>query len=362
MKKLTSGECVMLTEGSSSATSTYFFNSLLDKIFIDGASKMVVSEPIHLFVENDNAEVYYEVILNNMVVQEYINSFSCSKIHWSILSTGGMRRLRDEHGIDKENSFYSEIRQIHDKQKSIYAKEIILDNTRTIEGSDEGFYAWKSLQYTANHDQHAVVDLGGETIQVSKGMDAIHTSSNGRDRAQKDMATHKIEVCFNKESSSKTYSNEVPYNGEVCRVHVQSHIDMHFIDIPFVDSSYKLYGISNFYYFFNDLCNIYSPYIKKLADVSEGIKIICAAKKTNDIVLRVADYKEIADEICEYWNPEWKGKEAVFAKELCFAGNYIYQLLSSMGMLDDDLVYPNNSDWAPGAVVSMYSSGDDSLI
>jgi hypothetical protein len=361
MKKLSNGECVMLTEGSSSKTSIYIFNSLLNQVFIDEASKMIVSEPIHLFVKSNNAELYYEMILNNKVVQEYIGSSSCDKIYWSILSTGGMRRLRDEHGVDKENNFYSKIRQIHDEQKSAYIKEVILDDVRTIEGSDEGVYAWKSLQYTISH-QHAVIDLGGETIQVSTGMDSIHTSFNGRDRTQKDMGAHEIEVCLNKELSSKTCSNEISYDGESCRVNIQNHIDVNFIDIPRVDSSYKLYGISNFYYFFNDLCNIYSPYIAKLADISEEIKVICAAKQTNNIVLRAVDYKDIADEICEYWNPEWKGKEAVFAKELCFSGNYIYQLLRSMGMLDDDLVYPDNSDWAPGAVASMYYSSDDSLM
>jgi hypothetical protein len=348
--QLTPGECILIIEGSSSITSVFSFDHLFSVNSINGKSKLVINEKIHFHAEHGHAEIYYEKTLYNPDILNHIQTSDCSKFYWSILSTGGMRQLKDTHGEEKETIFYSEIKEIHNKRDALCedssCKEVTLVEAKTIHGSDEGFYAWKTLQHINNHDDdncHVVFDLGGETGQIT-GENSVYTTYLGKNRNKKDMGDSETETCSNDLGS---------YNGNICRTNIKEHIDTKFIELPNIgESSCKLYGVSNFYHFFNDVCKTYAPYIESFYFISNDTKEACSNQKTNNIVLTVSQYKDIADEACQHWNPEWTGNKAKFAKDACFSGNYNYQLLRAIGLSDNDFIYPDDSDWALGAAMS----------
>ena len=261
-----------------------------------------------------------------------------------------MRRLRDKQGSDQDSKFYLDIKEIHSKKEYLcnedFCKQIFFGHAKTIEGDNEGFYAWKTLQHRNNHfddNCHITFDLGGETAQITQE-NSVYSEYLGKGRTKENIGNDKIESC---------YSYLKSYDGLVCRNNIKEYIDANFKNLPnLAESICKIYGISNFYSYFNDVCDMYMPYMEA---VSSNIVKICQAKQSNSIELKVIDYKEISDEICQYWNPQWAGVKGEFAKYTCFAGNYNYQLLKAAGMSDYDSIFPDESDWALGAAYMLHS-------
>jgi hypothetical protein len=345
---LTPGECVLITEGSSTRTSVFSFNHDFSINPINGEAKFILHERIDLHAKNLHAEIYYEKILYNPDILNHIKTSDCSKFYWSILSTGGMRKLKDSHGEELELSFYSEIAELHKNKESIceneICKEIDLVKAKTLPGSEEGHFAWKTLQHINNHDDdncHVVFDLGGETGQITRE-ESVYTSYLGKERNRDEMKDN-IETCFNNLDS---------YNGITCRSNIEEHINIKFLDLPNLgESNCKLYGVSNFYNFLNDICNIYKPYMEEVSVISDDIKETCKNIGTNNLMLTIGQYHNIVDEACHHWSPEWSGKTAEIAKNACFSGNYIYQLLKAIGLPDTAEIHPDDSDWALGAAM-----------
>ncbi|MEK6734782.1 MAG: hypothetical protein AABY27_06755 [Pseudomonadota bacterium] len=346
--KIQENECYWLTEASSSQTGSYFFKHNYSTQLIQNNTKISILEPMDLYAKNDQAEEYYNIIYHNDILREHIISSNCSKYHWSILSTGGMRNLEDTHGKDLVDDFYSRIKTLHEGNEIIcngdICKEIVLNHVKTINGKDEGFYAWNSFKHTNNEECHAVFDLGGQTAQYTN-QTFVYTQYIGRQHSLGKIHDTGISQCFNRNNT---------YHGDNCREVIKNYLSTSSYDIPILTNSHcKLYAVSNFYYFFKDLCTLYLPSMQYHNYTrSPIIDDICARKSENldsGFSVQASHYKSLADEICQYQNSEWNNKTAETAAGTCFIGNYIHQVLEHTGLLEEKLTILD-ADWTLGAV------------
>ncbi len=141
-----------------------------------------------------------------------------------------------------------------------------------------------------------------------------------------------------------------------CRSNIQNYLTNNFKDIiTFKHEQHcKVYAVSNFYNYFNDLCNTYLPYIvNNELPVNSFIKAVCDQKITSSsFSFEVGKFKTITDEICLYWGNTWEGWQAIYAKDACFAGNHNYEVLKLLGALDEQEIHVDKADWALGAALN----------
>ncbi len=351
-------ECIIINEASSTQTAFFSYNSNYNINYISDRKKLSLSDcRIDDYVKNSDAEGYYNIIANNSIIKAHIINSNCTKFHWSLLATGGMRNLEDKLGSKIAKDFYSNIKEIFNKNNKLcvneICKEIVLSEAKTITGSDEAYYAWLTIKQIKNTGCHVIIDLGGQTGQISN---STHTYSAylGKERSIKNINAD-ISICHNDKNQ---------YNGAQCRALIESYLKTNFAGIMNFkfDQYCKIYAISNFYNYFHDVCDAYLPYITNNnlpVNASALTKIInlCSEKLIhNSLVFEIHDFKVITDEICQYWEDSWEGTKAFYAKDACFAGNHNYQVLKLLGMQDNHEINADSADWAPGAAINCLAS------
>lgn len=145
-----------------------------------------------------------------------------------------------------------------------------------------------------------IFDLGGATGQITDKSGLIYTNYLGKETVKGDIGVDKLYPCFN---------DNFQYQGSKCRDEIHSYIASNFGDslpqIKIDDTS--LFGVSSFHNFLNDLCNAYAPFIEREqlelnVETLDLVDYLCQLKRShnNPIVIKVVDYKDIADEICNY--------------------------------------------------------------
>lgn len=411
-----STDCIIINEASSSKTAWFFYNSTFNIIKIKDKNKLSRSDPSNpgLFSADSyaakyNSLGYYNLMVDETEVLKSITNSKCQKIYWALLATGGMRNLNENQGDDDYVStavseFYSGIKTNFQKHPQLCygynCKDVVLLRAQTIPGKQEGEYAWKTLEHAINSDCHAVIDLGGATGQfanktfafsgnIGKGsaVKAMKTASVGDDipddsygyygeSASASYYAYDIDSCYNEVSESTGYTN--PYNGTSCRNNIAKYLKIltknNADKMPIIYSNQycKIFTISNFYNYFNDICDAYLPYVtsNNLSINTYTLNLtesICVVKKASQpLIIGVRDYQNITDEFCVYWNAEWMGNKANYAKDACFSGNYNYQILRQFGLTNDTLlhvhylpldssaekIYVDSADWALGAAIS----------
>ena len=70
--KLLPGECILITEGSSSRTSIFSFDHNLAVNSINNHSKLILNKRIHHYAEEDDAAAYYAIILDHPEVLNHL--------------------------------------------------------------------------------------------------------------------------------------------------------------------------------------------------------------------------------------------------------------------------------------------------
>lgn len=348
--------CVLVNEASSTQTVFFSYNSQLETNKIADKDKLSLKGcKIDDYALRGDAEGYFAAIFtNNDLLKEHIISSSCSKFYWSLLATGGMRDLVDKHGIELVDNFYDNLKEYFTQNPQVcyddVCKEVVLTDAKTITGGDEAYYAWTSLNTYQESDCHAIFDLGGQTGQFSNSSHR-YSAYLGKERSILALGSE----------ANYCYNNQNQYDGMQCRSNIKSYLEDSFDNILSVDHSQhcKVFAISNFYNYFNDICNTYLPHIRDsnlnidehiLAHVNE----LCSQKNSADSIrLLVDSYKYITDEICLHWNDSWEGSKAEYAKDACYTGNHNYQILKFLGIEDEHEIHAHSADWAPGAAMSI---------
>ena len=348
-------ECFLLLEASSSGTTLYSFRNDHSPNLIHDKTKLSFhGHRISDYLVKDGAIKFYLTILTNPQVEDHIIKSHCNKYHLSIHATGGMRNAEDIHGTELVDDFYLKLSQsVLDHKNNIsknIPKEISLVSAKTITGQEEGYYAWLTLKNKKGSECHSVIDLGGQTVQAANG---THQSSAylGKDRAFNAIGDKDVEACNNDQNQ---------YNGIQCKKIIKTYLENNFDNTSMIiDHSQhcQTHAISSFYHYFHDLCESYLPYITN-NEVSIDSQILIKVenycknyKDEQSFNLAVVDYKKITDEVCQYWG-NWEGKQANFTKDLCFTGNYAYELLTILNFTDTQEININNIDWSLGSVIS----------
>ena len=276
--------------------------------------------------------------------------------HLSIYATGGMRNAEDIHGSELINIFYTNLSQTVASNSIIYTptyKGISLVNATTISGNAEGYYAWLTFSQKNDLDCHAIIDLGGQTFQFAN---RTHQLSEylGKDRASDIIGKPVLELCNN---------DKKQYNGIECREKIKLYLEDNFYNIPTIHHNHhcEIHAISSFYHYFNDACKSYLPHITDNnltieAQTLTKMEDYCQNYKNDQsLFITLTDYKKITDEICQHWG-DWEGKKGYFAKELCFSGNYAYELLRMLNFTEDQVIHIDDIDWSLGSVISTAES------
>lgn len=351
-------ECFLLLEASSSATTLYSYSHDYSPNLIYNKTKLSFhGHRMSDYVVNNDATGYYSTIINNYQVKYHIINSHCNKYYLSIHATGGMRNAEDIHGMQLIGNFYSTLSQSVLYKKNYISKniqkEISLISAKTITGQEEGYYAWITLKSKKDSECHSVIDLGGQTFQFANSTHQISTYL-GKDRASTAIGDEVFESCHNDNNQ---------YNGIQCKESIKTYLENNFHNTSIIDHSQhcETHAISSFYHYFNDLCKSYLPYIIN-NDLSIDSQILAKIKNycenhENEKSFNVTaiDYIKITDEVCEYWG-DWEGKQADFTKDLCFTGNYAYELLKILNFTDTHEININNIDWSLGSVISTSES------
>ena len=345
-------KCFLLIEASSSGTTLYSFKHNYKPNLFDNKTKLsFYGHRMSDYAINNDAEGFYSSIVNHYQVKNHIISSHCNIFYLSIHATGGMRNAQEIHGPEIIDNFYKNLSQIV-TSNSIYTptyKEIYLVNATTISGSEEGYYAWLTYNKKKDINCHAILDLGGQTFQFANSSYQLSLFL-GKDRASDTIGKSVFELCSN---------DKKQYNGAQCREVIKLYLENNFDNIPILSHKHhcEINAISSFYYYFSDVCESYLPYItdNDLAIESQiltKIAYYCQSHKSNQsFAITLNDYKEITDEICKHWG-NWEGEQADFAKELCFSGNYGYELLKILNFTEDQKINIDDVDWSLGSIIS----------
>jgi len=346
---------IIIHEASSSKTAFFSYDENLNLNKINDKPKLSLSGEkyrIDEFAARNDAIGYFQNITFNKEIKDFILNSSYSIFYWALFSTGGMR---NKVTAALQEQFYSKLKNLFDSNSQICSttgicKTIKLLKAETITGETEGSYAWSTFQTRDSVTSHAIIDLGGQTGQFVNRTHSF-THNIGKEFALSNLNNsplYNIDSCYN---------DSLDYNGLECRAELISYITEK-LKSPIIDPNQysRIYLISNFYYYFNDICNIYNPYITNNnlpidSHILDSIKNICLIEKPQkpNFTINLEDYKNISDEICKYWNNSWSNQEAKLAKDACFTGNYNYQILKDLGINDNTQLYVDFSDWAPGA-------------
>lgn len=349
--------CILMQEASSSKTSFYSYNSNLEVNQINGKEKLLINYKIDDYAKRNDAKGYYNIIRSDPIIIDHIINSGCKKFNWALLSTGGMRALEDINSSHVVKRFYNDVKILFESNPRVclnnVCKDIYLSEVKTITGEKEGYYAWLALKQVIKTDEdYLVFDLGGKTGQLTS-KDEVYSAYLGKANIIAGMGSHNVSFCYNHKNK---------YDGEKCRDNIQSYISENFEGkLPsLINTKATLYGVSNFYHYFNDVCNTYLPYINENdVSINEGllpkVKELCNLKKNNTapFALEVKYYRVITDEICQHWSESWTGKKALFAKDSCFIGNYNYLLLKALEVDDNQQMYVSDTDWIRGAVFEL---------
>ena len=332
-------KCILITEASSSQTTLFSYNSNLSiNSFLD-KPKFILKIKMHNYALARDARSYYNHFFEHDVVKNHFSNNICDSFDLHILATGGMRNI----DANIQEQFYTDLQNI------LLQKEINLKSIKTISGEEEARYAWLSLKILKESDCHIVFDLGGETGQITSKSN-YYSDNIGKSRAIKIIDQQHLDYCYNDLGR---------YDGEACRIHISNYLSNSFVNLlPLENNACNFFAVSNFYLYFNDVCNSYLPYINSLSNAQQiTIDNICEHKNTKNssLALRVEQYPQINDYICNFWDENWQEDKAYFAKDACFAGNYNYQMLKAIGLNDGDFVHVDQADWALGAAYDIIS-------
>lgn len=374
-----SDPCLVISEASSSKTAFFSFtllsNNSLVRNYINGKSKYVLDgEKIDVYAQSNNTQAYHKVLFNNIII-DHIFNVNCSNFYWGLLASGGMR---DNVDASIQKKFYNDIGKLFELNdqnicKDGVCKQISLKKAETIEGQDEGYYAWLTIKQEHEPEgKHISLDLGGATMQFSEGTKESSISWSLGKQATIINLENDVQPCYNDQNNELS---GIKYNGTLCRSIIDSYLNNYlsnsssaFPDVSKIQYS-KFYTISNFYNYFNDVCDTYLPYIKdnKLPidpDILKQTQHICDSRKQTDspIVLGINDYQTITDAVCIYWGTDWNvnSKTYLFARDACFSGNYNYEILKNFGLKDGNPVYVDRADWDLGAATDMLNTCIDS--
>jgi hypothetical protein len=387
----TGTKCLIINEASSSKTAFFSYNSTfgVNTIMVNGKPKQKysLSDPQNpnkyaadSYALGGDIQGYYTIIRGDSVINNHIISSGCSIFYWALLATGGMRNLEDTEGLEVVNKFYSGLQYLFSSNPNVcvgaICKPVILLRAETITGAEEGQYAWLTLQTIQNTNCHAVIDLGGQTGQFANQSYAF-SGYLGKDRAIGKIQSASVsdddaddDLQYYDWSITQCYNDNSQYNGIQCRGNISSYISTIFgNELPSIDYSQycSFYTISNFYNYFNDICNSYLPYVANNnlpinPSTLSQIQSICLVKSQSNqpLIMGINGYQNITDEVCAYWNSKWTGNTANYAKDACFSGNYNYGILKAFGLSDDQLLHiqfigdevaVDQADWALGAAV-----------
>lgn len=347
---LYSSKCIVIIEASSSRTSLHTYHP-------DPSHPINMEPVLHLdhkisdYAKNNNSLGFSSIIHTNNVIQKHLATPHCIDVDLLLLATGGMRDVADVHGKEMVDDFYKNISAI--SANSLTNLEI----ARTITGEEEGRYAWTTLAKDKESNDHTVFDLGGQTGQIVNQTHAF-SAYLGKQRAVDNMGSD-VSACYNDHGK---------YNGKQCRINVEAYLAKEFTGIlPRIDhADGPIYVISNFENYFNDLCKTYLPYIieNNLVITPETMtraQNLCSVKQYNcSVEMTVNDYQIITDEICIHWG-DWKGKQAHFARDACFSGNYNYQILRAVELQDEFTIYTDCSGWAIGAAMEYINVAEQAI-
>lgn len=329
-----SNKCILIAEASSSQTTLFSYNSDLSINKLEDKPKFILNARMHQYAIVQEAQNFYDRFFEHPVVKNHLYDGPCAQYDLHILATGGMRNIKTH----LQDNFYDDLREI------FIEKNINLKTIRTISSEEEARYAWLTIKILKDSDCHFVFDLGGETGQIT-GKSGYYSDNIGKGRA------------IDSIKEDKCYNDLGQYNGEICRTSIRNYIENSFgFSLSIKNDACALYAISNFYLYFNDVCNSYLPYIASLSkQQSYFLENLCHHKDTNSnsMPLKVREYVEITDRICEFWNNDWQGNQAYFAKDACFSGNYNYQMLKVIGLDSEDIINVDKADWALGAAYTI---------
>jgi hypothetical protein len=355
MPNLSSDQCVLINEASSTQTAFFSYNSRYEINKISGKDKLSLRNiKIDDHALSGNVTGYFSAIFNNVKIQEHILNSDCNIFYWSILSTGGMRDLQDKHGTELIDKFYADLKESFTNNRQICSneicKDIVLVEAKTITGGDEAYHAWTALKSYEDMDCHAIFDIGGQTGQFSNSS-LRYSNYLGKERAMDAL----------EDGAIPCYSHENKYNGIDCRDNIQSYLESNFKNILAIEHSNhcRIFVVSNFFHYFNDVCNSYLPYItNNNLNIDQQILLqitgLCSEKDSiGSLSLLAEGYKHITDAVCMHWSDDWSGVQAEFANGACFSGNHNYQVLKLLGIEDGHEVHAHGADWAPGAAMNV---------
>lgn len=347
--------CIVVNEASSTQTSVFIFikdNPSLNfkKIF----SYSFYSLKLDKYVNNHDYQGFYNQVFSQEEVRYFLIDSKCTTFHWLLLATGGMRNYELHNGALKANEFYKNFTENFLTQicTNNQCKKLVLHQARTITGEEEGYFAWKT--YNSSSNCHSVLDLGGETYQISTSTN-IQSYFLGKEKA----------ISILESKSDQCYAPL--YHGEMCRSNIKQYLSENFnlqTQSPFLQNQCLTVGISNFYHYFTDVCNSYLPLMQSLKNKDNNeelsrIEETCLSKK-NDMLtpILVQDYKVFSDLLCHHWDHDWNGKKASYLKHACFTANYNYQLLRLFEMEDNDTVHISQNGWEYGAVTHFFEENE----
>jgi len=340
------GSCILIAEASSSKTAFFSFSVKRDNNNLLYLEKNKIADHSHYTVlgaradeyanalNNKTAAQYVDDVLFNKTILDHIQNSSCQKFHWALLSTGGMRNK-----VSKNNStkFYDKISMLFKEQKPMClsdqnCKKIILKKIKTITGAKEGRFAWLTVNKIKNISSFAITDVGGETMQFADKSQS-YSWSLGIDRALRELSSN--QSCHR--SKHKTL---ITYDGEKCRNSIEKFLDTYDLVQINYDDYDKIFGISNFSFYFYTLCDTYFADVKSRdliisEPIYKQISNICKMhERKEQFEIQISAYKEISDAVCNHTNKNWdlNDKKYAFVDRMCLVGNYNYSLLKKMDL------------------------------
>ncbi|MEQ9115508.1 MAG: hypothetical protein RLN62_01795 [Rickettsiales bacterium] len=374
LKHTNQAPCVLLIEASSSKTVFFSYRAshvdgsvFLTRNLIDGQTKFVLKgEKIDEYargIDGKSADGYYQNFEHPVII-EHMQSQDCPSFKLGVLATGGMR---DRVANNIAENFYDELQNLFNANQYIFPKEVELVALKTISMLDEARFAWKTIKAENNVDNHAVIDLGGASMQFANG--SLADSWPLGKQASAGNLGDDIDICYNDKSSDH---GEIIYDGQQCRATISEFLDQHQLTELDHGQYDKFYVISTYYLYFNDICGTYLPEAESnkfsIDPVTlERMQNFCEIRTSDStsLVVDVQDYQTITDGVCAYWGEDWDPDHPKyhFARYSCFAGNYMYELLKSFGLNDEDDIHVNQADWDLEAAyylfsLSPYSAGD----
>jgi hypothetical protein len=375
---LEEGKCVMVSEASSSKTAFTSYNHKLEINPIDGKLTLKLSnKEMHEYSNANDSEGYYKDVLFNVDVRNHILESDCEQFFWGIFATGGMRN----HAVKSEESFYEGIKnQFNDNRELCLddnCKDITLVRLETLDGTEEARFAWNTFKQLIGSEDHAIMDIGGETGQFAD-KDETYSDDLGFNRAQLSFLSRRVDedglveksnyVMRSCRSNENNNPSSIQYDGEQCRGNITIYLkDEIVIPIPNKNPSdySEIYSMGFLYNIFYSFCT-YNKYITdnhlSNSTVIGELDGLCESmNNAQPIVLGVKGYKEISDTVCQFWNDEWGENNEPFMEMACLGGNYDYQVLRSLGLSDNAKIkaFPGDKasvydqTWILGAAVDM---------